>query len=670
MSIDVALSTRRHSSDAAPADPRLIEPTRSRKRDGRNSKTPRSGTHPEAAPNLQKTPKPRELSLAALAPRTSPGTILGDFLSYQRDAWERSILFFDVLRQRADNMLAHELAGKPPLLDFDYETVLDARGFRRPANYVLLRITRYADRCLEDCLDPAKPPVIIVDPRAGHGPGIGGFKRESEVGVALHEGYPVYFIAFFPEPCPGQTIDDVLHVLRRFVDEVRTLHAGKAPILYGNCQAGWAIALLAADCRGLMGPAVLNGSPLSYWAGDSGLNPSRVSGGLLGGAWLAHLAADLSNGRFDGAWLVQGFENLKPEGVWDKYADLFADVRSEENRFLEFERWWNGFYFLSREEILAVIENLFIGNRLEQGGVRICKGCFADLRRIRNPLVIFASYGDNITPPHQALGWIPMVYRDTEDLKGAGQRIVYLTNPHIGHLGIFVSAAVARLEHRAILDSLPNIEVLSPGLYEIKIDKPTVDPDCRKGAYSVRFEERRVEDLKFPAVDSIAFERVRNLSAQIDALYSATFGPFVQVLSNPVSASVLEWLHPMRVSRYAFASALNPLLGATSDLAAFIRTNPHPTPATNPFKRQESAGIKAISNWIEGVRRLRDAGSEGLFEVLYSDANPLAHLMRGTPDSVASKNGVDPAHELSNNKPARNRRQRRAPKFICRHRMD
>ena len=92
-----------------------------------------------------------------------------------------------------------------------------------------------------------------------------------------------------------------------------------------------------------------------------------------------------------------------------------------------------------------MIENLFIGNRLEQGTVRICEGCFADLRRILTLLVIFASYGDNITPPHQALGWIPVVYRDTDDLKRAGQRIVYLTNPHVGHLGIFVSAAATRV---------------------------------------------------------------------------------------------------------------------------------------------------------------------------------------------------------------------------------
>lgn len=248
--MDAVLKAQDYSSEATPAGPRLVEPMCSRRYVGPRGKAVRQTAQP-ASPDPQTAPTSSERTRAAVTPWALAGTILSDFVSYQRDAWERSILFFDVLRQRADNMLAHELAGKPPLLDFDYQTVLDARSFRRPANYVLLRIARYADKCLEDCLDPTKPPVIIVDPRAGHGPSIGGFKGESEVGVALHEGHPVYFIAFFPEPCPGQTIDDVLHALRRFVEQVRILHAGKAPILYGNCQAGWAIALLGADCQGL-----------------------------------------------------------------------------------------------------------------------------------------------------------------------------------------------------------------------------------------------------------------------------------------------------------------------------------------------------------------------------------------------------------------------------------
>ena len=178
------------------------------------------------------------------------------------------------------------------------------------------------------------------------------------------------------------------------------------PVLYGNCQAGWAITfwprtvtVLGGGVFTLVGPAVLNGSPLSYWAGKSGVNPVRVSGGLFGGAWTAHLAADLGNGRFDGAWLVQNFENLRPEAVWGKYTHLFSDIRCRGSALPCLERWWGSFYFFSREEIFEVIENLFIGDRLEQGTLRICEGCTADLRRIRNPLVIFASFGDNITPP-------------------------------------------------------------------------------------------------------------------------------------------------------------------------------------------------------------------------------------------------------------------------------
>mgnify|MGYP000865335447 CR=1 FL=1 len=67
----------------------------------------------------------------------------------------------------------------------------------------------------------------------------------------------------------------------------------------------------------------------------------------------------------------------------------------------------------------AIEELESIVKRLEEGKVRIDAHCFADLKRIRQPLIVFASYGDNITPPHQALGWIPAVYGNTAALKAA-----------------------------------------------------------------------------------------------------------------------------------------------------------------------------------------------------------------------------------------------------------
>jgi hypothetical protein len=217
------------------------------------------------------------------APEQSPrapdpariGDLLSEAVAYQRDVWERSVLFVDALRQRADNMLAHARGGMPLLVDFEFENVLDARSFERPANYALLRVTRYGDACLARGLDSDKPPVVIIDPRSGLGPGVGGLGRGSEIGLALHKGYIVYFVTLYPEPCPGQTFADVQHALRRFVQTVVRLH-GKPPILYANCQAGWAIVLLAADCQGLVGPVVLNGSPLSYWGESRAWPPPRL----------------------------------------------------------------------------------------------------------------------------------------------------------------------------------------------------------------------------------------------------------------------------------------------------------------------------------------------------------------------------------------------------------
>lgn len=551
-----------------------------------------------------------------------------ELLEYQRDFFERSILFWDTLRKRANNMLDHERAGLPPLLDFKYETLLDARRFDRPANYALLRITQIGDDCWDDCVDLDKPPVVVVDPRAGHGPGIGGFKHDSEVGMAMHEGYPVYFVIFFPEPAPEQTLLDVLHALRRFVEDVAQRHPGKAPVLYGNCQAGWALTLLAADCEGLTGPVVLNGSPLSYWAGESGVNPMRTSGGLLGGAWLAHLTADLGNGRFDGAWLAQNFENLKPErAIWEKYAHLFTNIDGEQERFLEFERWWNGFYFLSREEILAIVENLFIGSQIEQGRFRVCDEHTADLRRIKNPLVVFASYGDNITPPQQALGWIPAVYADTADLQRAGQRIVYLTNPHVGHLGIFVSASVARLEHRAILESLADIEALAPGLYEMKIDNPSGDPDCHKPDFSVRFEPRRVEDLG-QDTPSGAFERVKQVSEFNETMYRSFLSPWVKTMATPWTAETLKWLHPMRTSRYLLSEAFNPWMRGIAALAAPLAGSRHPLPKDNPLIEREREAVGEVTRALEKARESRDAGYEQLFDLLYRQPDWLAPFSR------------------------------------------
>lgn len=551
-----------------------------------------------------------------------PWTALAtEALRYQIDRWQRMLLFVDTLRERADNMLAHEAAGMPPLLDFDYELLLDARTFARPANYALLRITRCHRYHAAECVDPDKAPVIIVDPRAGHGPGIGGFKRDSEVGMALHEGHATYFVMFYPMPCPGQKLGDVLAALRRFAEEVGMRHPGMPPVLYGNCQAGWAAMLLAADCEGLSGPVILNGSPLSYWAGESDINPMRLAGGLLGGQWLTHMLADLGGGYFDGAWLVQNFENLNPANtLWEKNYRLFSQIDTERARFLAFERWWTGYYFLSREEILAIVENLFIGNKLERGVLRVDDCCYVDLRRIRNPIVVFASSGDNITPPHQALNWIPAIYPSTDDLKAARQRIVYLLNAQVGHLGIFVSSDVARFEHRAILESLERLAALAPGLYEMRIDKRSDDADGPPEQYNVHFEERQVEHIRYD-YPARPFENVQALSEWNDMVYRNTLGPWLAALPSPANAERFKWLHPMRASRVLFSEALNPWMLPLQAAAGAVRATRLTVGDDNPFVGIETSTSELIAGALDGWRKLRDAAGASMFDAMYGESS-------------------------------------------------
>src|ERR1700760_2198285 len=226
-------------------------------------------------------------------------SIFASAVEYLVDSGQRSVLFLDVLRQRGLQYREHLAEKAPHVLRYAIELIADGRNLEGPVNYALVRVV--PPRGVE--IDATRRPFVVVDPRAGHGPGIGGFKADSEIGVALKAGHPCYFVGFLPEPMPGQTIEDVARAEAVFLERVIALHpqADGKPCVIGNCQAGWAIMMLAAIRPELFGPIIIAGSPLSYWAGVRGQNPMRYSGGLLGGSWLTALAGDLGHGKFDGA---------------------------------------------------------------------------------------------------------------------------------------------------------------------------------------------------------------------------------------------------------------------------------------------------------------------------------------------------------------------------------
>jgi len=554
---------------------------------------------------------------------------------YGVDAWQRSILFLDILRQRGNETAEHERSGMPPVLAFEYEMLIDGRDLPKPVNYALLRIVPSP----EFPTDIAKRPFVVMDPRAGHGPGIGGFKADSEIGNAIRTGHPCYFITFFRDPCPGQTIEDVARTEGKFLRTVAERHpdAPGKPFVVGNCQAGWALLMLAAAAPDVTGPILLAGAPVAYWSGVRGKNPMRYSGGLLGGTWLSSLAADMGNGRFDGAWLVQNFEKLNPSNtLWEKLYNVYAKADTEGPRFLEFERWWGGHFLMNRAEIDWIVQNLFVGNHLTAGEVRSDDGrTVIDLRNVRSPVIVFASWGDNITPPQQALNWIPDLYASVDELVANDQTIVYCLHPSIGHLGIFVSGSVANKEHSELFSALDLIDVLPPGLYEAKIEDVAPDAphrDLLEGRYLVRFERRTIDDilaLDDGRADEQPFEVVRRVAEINQHLYDTFASPVVRALSNETTAEAVRASHPSRLER-SLASDTNPWMQWVAAMAPAVREARQPVSPDNPFLAMQQAVSDQIVRSLDQYRDARDAWQERTFEALY--ANPWLPAMLGMTD--------------------------------------
>jgi pimeloyl-ACP methyl ester carboxylesterase len=546
----------------------------------------------------------------------------GSAIEYLVDAGQRTILFWDVLRQRGNQYHEHLAKIAPHVLSYEAELVIDGRTLDRPVNYVLARIIPPR----EVAIDPTRRPFVVVDPRAGHGPGIGGFKADSEIGVAFQAGHPCYLIGFLPDPVPGQTIEDITRAEAIFLEKVIDSHpeADGKPCVIGNCQAGWAITMLAALRPELFGPLILAGSPLSYWAGVRGKYPMRYTGGLLGGSWLTALAGDLGGGKFDGAWLVQNFENQNPSNtLWTKQYNLYLKIDTEAPRYLGFETWWGGHVTLNAEEMQFIVDELFVGNNLAAGRIQTSEGVSIDLRNIRSPIVVFCSKGDNITPPQQALGWILDIYDSVDEIRSYGQTIVYTIHDTIGHLGIFVSAGVARKEHGEFSSNIDMIDVLPPGLYEAVLEAKTENTEGSAfvtGEWVMRCEARTLDDIRALGGNDAADDRRFATAARISeinlALYRTFLRPIVRQNALAPAAELMKQFHPLRLQYSAFADS-NPLMGLVRVAADQVRANRKPARADNPFIAFQEVVSKQIVGVLDSWRDMTEAISESTFQWVY-----------------------------------------------------
>jgi Protein of unknown function (DUF3141) len=406
--------------------------------------------------------------------------------------------------------------------------------------------------------------------------------------------------------------------------------------------------MLAALRPELSGPIIIAGSPLSYWAGVRGKNPMRYSGGLLGGSWLTAFASDLGHGKFDGAWLVQNFENQNPANtLWTKQYNLYSKIDSEAPRYLGFERWWGGHVNLNAEEIQSIVDELFIGNKLAAGKIQASDGTAIDLRNIRSPIVVFCSKGDNITPPQQALGWILDLYENVDEIRSYGQTIVYTIHESVGHLGIFVSGGIAKKEHGEFSSNIDLIDTLPPGLYEAVFEaknETTASADLVTGNWAMRCELRTLDDIRALGGNDAADERRFATAARVSETNLALYRTFAQPFARAfVSSPLAEWmqrLHPLRL-QYELVSGANPMMAPIAGMAEQVRKHRRPAAADNPFLAWQENVSRQIVAGLDAWREASEALAERAFLTVY-----------GSP-ALQSAVGIDPAGT---------QRLRRAPK--------
>jgi hypothetical protein len=341
---------------------------------------------------------------------------------------------------------------------------------------------------------------------------------------------------------------------------------------------------------------------------------------MVGGTWLTALSGDLGAGVFDGANLVANFESLNPANTyWTKAYNVYSKIDTEPERFLEFETWWGSPVLLNAGEMQWIADNLFVGDKLSTGKIRTSDGVRIDLRNIKSPIVVFCSWGDNITPPQQALDWILDLYDDVDEIVAEGQTIVYTLHHSIGHLGIFVSGKIAAKEHREFVSCMEMINLLPPGLYEAVISDVGEDTGNRElidGKYLFRLEARTLDDIRAFGVndagDGKRFEAVARLSEVNLNLYRTLAEPWIRACVTEPMAEAMRAMHPHRL-RFGVFSDQNPFMQPVKPLAKWVRANRTPVSDDNPLLAMEKAASSWITTGLQTLGEVRDSLTEAVF---------------------------------------------------------
>ncbi len=278
-----------------------------------------------------------------------------------------------------------------------------------------------------------------------------------------------------------------------------------------------------------------------------------------------------------------------------------------------------------------------------------------DLREIRSPIILFASMGDNITPPQQAFNWVADVYGSTEEIKARGQVIVGLHASErrpSRHLCVGQSGKEGTYADR--LSAGEPSKLLPPGLYGM-VDHRT---ERRKRRNRIRGRVSRTVASKKSRRGSTASsattrsrsKRSRNVSEFNQRAYELFAQPIVQAMSNDDRRSCCAKFHPLRLQNWAF-SRFNPWLAWLPPAAEAVQ-EPIASPAdetiraraTEQSRRRDDQRIARLLS-----RAMRDADDRG--NILHDLRQPVrAHAADANLRQTGAKAGPGPqstARELA-----------------------
>ena len=258
---------------------------------------------------------------------------------------------------------------------------------------------------------------------------------------------------------------------------------------------------------------------------------------------------------------------------------------------------------------------------------------------------MFCSWGDDITPPQQALDWILDLYDDVDEIVAEGQTIIYSLHPTIGHLGIFVSGKVAAKEHNEFVSCMEMIEATPPGLYEAVITDAGPDTANRNlvdGKYLFRLEKRTLDDIRTFGVnspkDDARFAALARLSEINLGLYRTFWQPWIRASVTEPTAEAMRAMHPNRL-RFGLFSDQNPFAQVVKPLKEAVRANRTPVSPDNPLLAVEKAASSWITTCLESWGQIRDSMTEAFFLNAYG--SPLLQAMVGLGGSEENPRRIE-----------------------------